>query len=63
MQDDEYIHEADDAGNYTSSSGVLSSEMALSRLRHPSYRSKMKLSNPAFNNDLLEALNNFKQGE
>jgi len=63
MKDDEYIQEDDESGNYTSRSGMLSSDMALSRLRHPSYRNKMKLSNPTFNNELLEALNNFKQGE
>ena len=63
MKDDEYIQEEDDSGKYSSTSDMLSSEMALSRLRHPSYRNKMKLSNPTFNNELLEALNNFKQGE
>ena len=63
MKDDEYIQEEDGSGKYSSTSDMLSSEMALSRLRHPSYRNKMKLSNPTFNNELLEALNNFKQGE
>ena len=63
MKDDKYIQEDDESGNHTSRSGVLSSEMALSRLRHPSYREKLKLSNAEFNNELLEALNNFKQGE
>lgn len=63
MKDDKYIQEDDESGDYTSCSGVLSSEVALSRLRHPSYREKLKLSNAEFNNELLEALNNFKQGE
>ena len=43
MKDDEYIQEEDDSGKYSSTSDMLSSEMALSRLRHPSYRNKMKL--------------------
>jgi|TARA_B100001250_G_scaffold374169_1_gene360823 hypothetical protein len=63
MKDDEYIQEDNDSGNHASASHVLPSEVALSRLRHPSYRRKMKLSNPTFNNELLEALNKFKQGE
>ena len=54
MKDDEYIQEEDDSGKYSSTSDMLSSEVALSRLRHPSYRNKMKLSNPTFNNELLE---------
>lgn len=47
MNEEEYIQE----------------ELAKSKARHPAFRGKVKLSNPDFNQSLLEALQNFNKKE
>lgn len=47
MNEEEYIQE----------------ELAKSKARHPAFRGKLKLSNPDFNQDLLEALKKFNKKE
>ena len=47
MNEEEYIQE----------------ELAKSKARHPAFRGKVKLSNPDFNQDVLEALKKFNKKE
>tara|TARA_B100000902_G_scaffold396599_1_gene458072 strand:- start:314 stop:517 length:204 start_codon:yes stop_codon:yes gene_type:complete len=62
MNEEIYIQESDDE-NQKVTSDVLKYELAESKARHPAFRGKVKLSNPDFNQNVLDALKNFNNKE
>ena len=62
MNYERYIQESEEKSQKVTSD-VLKYEMAESKVRHPAFKGKVKLSNPDFNENLLEALKNFNNKE
>jgi len=62
MNEERYIQESK-CESQKVTSDMLKYEMAESKIRHPAFRAKVKLSNSDFNKNVLEALKNFNNKE